>query len=110
MSPNDTNAADLSDALSEQTNAAGADTDTVAETAGPIGETKEDKFRRLAKLRVTNVLKGVRILGGLSNTATYSYTPEQVEKIFSSIQAQLDKARGLFSPVKKVKDETDFEL
>jgi ABC-type Fe3+-hydroxamate transport system substrate-binding protein len=83
--------------------------DQAAEAAGPAGETKEDKFRRLAKLRTNNVLNTIRILGNVSNAASYSYTPDQVEKIFAAIQSQLDKTRALFSPVEKTKPDT-FDL
>lgn len=60
------------------------------------GESKADRFTRLAQARTSNVLRSIRILGNLSNTSNYSYTPEQVRKIFSAIRAQLDNAESKF--------------
>jgi hypothetical protein len=85
-------------------------TEMDTEAAGPGGESKEDKFKRLGVLRATNVLKALRILGGLSNTTTYSYTQEQVDQMFGAIQKQIDKVREGFAPVKKTKDDTDFSF
>lgn len=47
-----------------------------------IKETPEEKFLRLSQSRVNNVINDIRLLGKLSNTATYTYTDEQVEKCF----------------------------
>lgn len=60
------------------------------------GESKADRFTRLAQTRTSNVLRTIRILGNLSNTSNYEYTPAQVSKIFSAIQEQLDNAESKF--------------
>lgn len=62
----------------------------------PIRETKEEKFRRLAEARVNKILHLLRLLGNLSRTGTYAYTREQVEQIFSTLQAELIKAKLRF--------------
>lgn len=86
------------------------DNQVPVETSATEGGSKAEKFRELAGKRVTNVLDQLRILGNLSNTGTYEYTPEQVEKIFTRIQTDLDEVKAKFEPkVKKVKD-TSFEL
>ena len=68
------------------------------------GESKADKFKRLANKRTNNILKQVKNLGNLS-TSAYEYTPEQVEKIFGAIQNEIDEARSKFEKTKKVTEE-----
>lgn len=67
------------------------------------GESKADKFRRLASKRTQNALKQISGVGKLS-TSAYEYTPEQVEKIFGAIQSAVDSAKAKFE---KKKDETE---
>jgi len=72
------------------------------------GESKHDKFKRLATLRVTNAIKKIEIIGNLSS-AGYEYNPEEIEKIFMSLQQTLDSTKSRFSKSKK--EETGkFEL
>ncbi len=71
------------------------------------GESKADKFRRLASKRTNNVLKQISGIGKLS-TSAYEYTPEQVDKIFSTLQDALDSARNKFEKTKKT--ENTFQL
>jgi len=66
-------------------------------------ESKHDKFKRLATLRVANALKKIELIGNLSSSS-YEYAPEEVEKIFSALQQTLDSTRGRFS--KSTKEET----
>jgi len=71
-------------------------------------ETKHDKFKRLATQRVTNALKKIELIGNLSSSG-YEYSPEEVDKIFSSLQQTLESTKGRFS--KNKKEETrKFEL
>ena len=53
-------------------------------------ETKSEKFKRLATLRVSKLLKGIDILGNLSSPA-YEYTDEEVTKIFSALADKINK-------------------
>ena len=72
------------------------------------GETRHDKFKRLAAQRVTNALKKIELIGNLSSPG-YECTPEEIEKIFASLQQTLDSTKNRFSKAKK--EETDkFEL
>ncbi|MHB8071466.1 MAG: hypothetical protein ACYDHF_05905 [Candidatus Cryosericum sp.] len=59
-------------------------------------ETKHDRFRRIAGRRAGDLLEGIRILGNCSNTATYDYTEEDVEKIFSELQKALRNCKARF--------------
>ncbi len=63
----------------------------------PIGETKEEKFKRVVTLRVRRLLKDLRLLGNLAiNKQVYSYTDEDVDKIFSTIEKELKRIKNLF--------------
>jgi len=64
------------------------------------GETKHDKFKRLATPRVTNALKKIELIGNLSSSG-YEYTPEEVEKIFLALQQTLESTKSRFSKSKK---------
>jgi len=74
------------------------------------GESKADRFTRLAQARTTNVLRSIRILGNLSNTSNYSYTPEQVRKIFAAVRAQLDNAESKFEAGARKSVSEKFKL
>ena len=71
-------------------------------------ESKSDKFKRIATKRVQNALKAIELIGKLSSSA-YSYTEEDIEKIFSSLQVSLDNTKAKFSPRKQSNTPT-FEL
>ena len=62
----------------------------------PPRETKEARFKRLAEARVNKILHFMRLLGNLSWTGTYSYTRQQVEQIFSALQAELIQTKLRF--------------
>ena len=64
-------------------------------------ETPEERFKRIAELRTNAVLDRLRILGNLSNRQMYSYSEEDIDKIFSAITKQLREVRAKFSSRKK---------
>lgn len=65
-------------------------------------ESKNDRFRRLAKLRGERILRDLRLIGNLSNLNNYEYSNEEVKKIFSSIEEELKLSRQRFSTNKKL--------
>lgn len=67
-------------------------------------ETPEEKFLRLSQSRVNNIIDDIRLLGKLSNTATYTYTDEQVEKMFSYIETVLQDTKDSFKKKKSVQE------
>lgn len=71
-------------------------------------ETKEQKFIRLAEGRTSNILKDIKLLSNLSETKNYSFSQEQVQKIFSSIKKELNQAENNFKKV--FQKETLFKL
>ena len=66
-------------------------------------ETPEERFKRLAILRTNAVLDKLRILGNLSNKGVYSYSEEDIDKIFSAINKQIKEVRIKFNSKKQEK-------
>ena len=64
-------------------------------------ETPEQRFKRIAEVRTNAVLDRLRILGNLSNRQMYSYSEEDVDKIFSAIIKQLKEVRVKFNSRKQ---------
>ena len=64
-----------------------------------MSKQKEENFIRLAENRTNKVLDMIRLLGNLSNTSNYSYTKEQVEKIFGAIEKELATAKRKFDTI-----------
>ena len=60
-------------------------------------ESKNEKFRRLAKTRVEMVREGLRKVGNLSSTTNYDYSEEDVEKVFEFIDERVKEAKKMFS-------------
>ena len=80
------------------------------EGAAPPGETKEQKFQRLATKRTQTALKKIQLLCNLSGSS-YAYTPEQAAKIVGALRAAVDAVEAKFSRVRGSKaSETSFSL
>ena len=71
-------------------------------------ESKEEKFKRLAELRVNAALDRIRLLGQLSNRGNYDYTAEQVEMIFKALHKALAETKSKFR--ESAKDKARFML
>ncbi len=70
------------------------DAEKAKRKAALANETKADKFRRVAKIRVPKALSSIRVIGNLSGSG-YEYTSEQADKIAyalrSAIESTIDK-------------------
>lgn len=66
-----------------------------------IRETKSEKFKRVAKRRVDAVLKKLTVLGNCANKSNYSYTKDDVEKIFKAIEDKIQELKTLFKSQKE---------
>ena len=64
-------------------------------------ETSEERFKRIATVRTNAVLDRLRILGNLSNRQMYSYSEEDINKIFSAINKQIKEVRAKFNSQKE---------
>lgn len=61
-------------------------------------ESSAERFRRLASKRTNTVLEKIRILGNCANRGMYSYTDEEVQKIFGIIEKELKDTKSKFAP------------
>jgi len=59
-------------------------------------ENDHNKFVELANKRVNNAIKSIRLIGNLSNRSNYSYTDEDIKKIFFALQKEIKDARRRF--------------
>jgi len=57
---------------------------------------KQERFERLAVSRTNEVLKKLRVLGHCANRSAYSYTEDEVNKIFTAIEKQLRETKAKF--------------
>ena len=69
------------------------------------GETKEQKFKRIATARTQRILNDLRLLSNCANRASYHYTQQDVNKIFSTIEKELKRIKALFN-----KPKNEFSL
>lgn len=73
--------------------------EAIEETGGVIeidGESKSDKFLRLANYRLANAVKRIRQIKNLANKNNYDYNPEQVTSILFFLRAEVDKLEAAF--------------
>ncbi len=66
-------------------------------------ETPEERFKRVATARTNAIFNKIRILGNCSNRQIYSYSEEDIDKIFSAINKQLREVRAKFNSQKQKK-------
>jgi len=71
------------------------------------GESKSDKFKRLATKRVKNAISKVELIANLA-APSYEYTPEEVVRILAALQGSVDKVKAAFS--KQKIEKTTFQL
>lgn len=58
---------------------------------------KKERFVRIAERRTNNILEQLRLLGNCSNKNNYSYTEEDVKKIFSVIETEIKEVKMKFN-------------
>lgn len=85
----------------ENEEAASEEVETEEESKEDRTEQKRTKFRAVGVRRTNAVLDSIRLLRQLSNTSSYSYSDEEVDKMFSAIQESLDSARESFAQSKR---------
>ena len=60
-------------------------------------ETKREKFVRIAQARTNKIINMIQLLGNCSNQSLYEYSQKDVNKIFNTIQTELDEAKKRYS-------------
>ncbi len=74
------------------------------------GETKEQRFQRLATKRTQAALQKIKLLGNLTSSS-YGYTPEQAAKILGALRAAVDAVEAKFNRVRGSQGaQTSFSL
>lgn len=69
---------------------------------------RRERFKRLAPVRVTKVLKCLEGVGRMGNRAVYSYTDEEFLKIRGALSDALEAAMDCYAP--STKQTTQFTL
>lgn len=58
---------------------------------------KKANFIRIAEARTNKIIESIALLGNLSNSSYYEYSPDQIDAMFSAIQEELDNQRKRFA-------------
>lgn len=80
------------------------DEEKVEEQGTKPNETPEEKFVRIANLRVPNAIKKIKLIGNLSASA-YKCTEEQIGKIIASLRQAIDEVEAKFKKGSKKSDQ-----
>jgi hypothetical protein len=74
-----------------------------------MNEENRNNFVRLAEKRVTKAIKDIKLIGNLSNKSNYSYTDEDIAKIYKALRKAVDDCKGRFERSGSEEDEV-FKL
>jgi hypothetical protein len=80
-----------------------------AKSALVAGESKSDKSVRLARARMSGLLKSAELLGRLAGSG-YQFSPEQVEKMKQVASERLYLEFAKFDRVRSEKTEPEFDF
>lgn len=59
-------------------------------------ESKQERFKRLASSRGDRLKREIRLIGNLSNTKNYEFHADDVEELFTPIDAALKEVKEMF--------------
>jgi hypothetical protein len=68
-----------------------------------------EKFVKLAETRVNKAIKAIKLVGNLSDKTNYSYTEEDVRKIMTALNKELNSVKSRYTSGSKL-DEPRFQL
>lgn len=66
---------------------------------------KVAKFNELAPKRMTNALRGIRLIGNLSSRGGYSYTDDQVAKMEQALRNAVNETMNRFKTTDTAKPD-----
>lgn len=69
-----------------------------------------DAFVRLAEARTNKILRSLDLLGNLSNRSNYSYSDDEIRKIFKAINEKISKVNSKFQSASTGKTKDEFKL
>lgn len=72
------------------------------------GESKSERFRRLAQSRGNRLIREISLLGNLANRKNYTYTEKEVDQLFGPIFEELNDVRALFDPDSPCNNKVKF--
>ncbi len=61
-----------------------------------MGESKRDRFQRIAEARTNKIIDMIRLLGNCSNRANYDYDADDVKQVFDAIESELAEAKARY--------------
>jgi hypothetical protein len=64
---------------------------------------KNERFKRLATKRTNDLIEKIDVLSNLSEKRNYSYSQDEVEKMFKALNKALVQAKKKFALVNKTK-------
>ena len=74
-------------------------------------ESRNEKFRRLASLRMTRIFQTVNLLANLSNKVNYSYDKNEIAELFEAYYKKGQETRAFFEKISpKAKLATEFRF
>ena len=62
-----------------------------------VGESKHDKFIRIAEARTNKAAEMIRLIGNCASKASYEYSEDEVKKIFAYLEKEIKSARNKFN-------------
>jgi len=72
-------------------------------------ETKGEKFKRLAEMRVQKATWSIQSVGKLANKYNYDYDDADAQKILRHLQSELDEVRKKFTNNQKRKQRFSLD-
>ena len=64
------------------------------------GETKQERFKRIAEKRVQRVLDSIRALSQCSNLRMYEWNDTHIKKIWNAVDRELETCKACFENAK----------
>ena len=69
---------------------------------------KQERFKKIAESRTVKILKTLKLLGNCSNKGNYEYSEEDITKIFTAIEMELENTKKKFYAIEA--DKVEFKL
>lgn len=77
--------------------------------AEKAGESKRNRFVRLAEGRTSNAIRAIRTIGKLGNKAQYEFDESDIRKIAAALTKEVDAMKARMGD-RSSKDDVDFKL
>lgn len=62
---------------------------------------RRERFLRVIPKRIDSILKKIQVLSNCASRLSYDYTPQQIDRIFETIEKQLELAKNRFKTGKQ---------